>query len=66
MNESLWDQTVEVATSQIAELQGVSISSDAYRTDIAEAAIKALESAELDVDGSSYTRRDITLLPGGE
>ena len=66
MNEALWDQTVEVATSQIVELQGVSISDDAYRTDIAQAAVDALESAGLDVDGSSYTRRDITLNPGGE
>jgi NitT/TauT family transport system substrate-binding protein len=66
MNEDLWDQTVEVATTQIAELQGVSISNDAFRTDIAEAAVKALDSAGLDVDGSTYTRRDITLTKGGE
>ncbi len=66
MNESLWDQTVEVATGQIAEMEGVTVSSDAFRTDIAEAAVAVLESAGLDVDGSSYQRRTITLNPGGE
>ena len=66
MNDSLWNQTVEVATSQIPELQGVEISDDAYRTDIAEAAVAALEEQGLDVDGSSYERRDIVLEEGGE
>jgi NitT/TauT family transport system substrate-binding protein len=66
MNEDLWDQTVEVATGQIAELQGATISDDTYRTDIAQAAVDALDSAGLDVDGSGYERRDITLVQGGE
>ncbi len=66
MNESLWNQTVDVATSQIPELQGVEISDDAFRTDIAEAAVAALEDEGLDVDGSSYERRDIVLEEGGE
>jgi NitT/TauT family transport system substrate-binding protein len=66
MNQPLWDQTVEVATSQIPELQGVEISSDAYRTDLAQAAVDALDEAGLDVDGSGYERRDIELRPGGE
>ena len=66
MNEDLWSQTVEVATSQIPELEGVEISDDAYRTDIAEAAVAALEDDGLDVDGSSYERRDIVLEEGGE
>lgn len=66
MNDSLWDQTVEVATSQIPELEGVEISEDAYRTDIAEAAVATLEAEGLDVNGTSYERRDIVLEPGGE
>lgn len=65
MNESLWDQTVEVATTQIEELRGVEIGDDAYRTDIAEAAVAALEEAGMDVAGAGYTRRVITLNPGG-
>jgi NitT/TauT family transport system substrate-binding protein len=66
MNDTLWDQTVDIATSEIPELAGVTVSSDAYRTDIAEAAIKALEDDDLDVDGSGYQRRTITLTKGGE
>ncbi len=66
MNQTLWDQTVSVATEQIPELQGVAVSGDAFRTDLAQAALDALEAEGLDVDGSSYTRRDITLNPGGE
>ncbi|NNC92584.1 MAG: ABC transporter substrate-binding protein [Acidimicrobiia bacterium] len=66
MNEALWAQTVDVATSEIVELDGVTISSDAYRTDLAEAAVTALEEEGYDVDGSSYERRTITLNPGGE
>lgn len=36
MNEDLWDQTVTIATGQIAELQGATISRDSFRTDIAQ------------------------------
>ena len=64
MNVDLWNQTVDVATSEIPELAGKEISSDAYRTDLAEAAIANL--GGLDTDGTSYTRRDIELLEGGE
>jgi NitT/TauT family transport system substrate-binding protein len=66
MNESLWDQTVEVATGQIEELQGVEITGDAYRTDLAQQAVDALREEGLDVEGESYDRRDIELQPGGE
>lgn len=66
MNDALWDQTVEVSTSQIPELEGVEISDDAYRTDLAEAAVERLESNGIETDGSSYERRDVTLNPGGE
>ncbi len=66
MNDELWDQTVEIGTTQLPELQGASISDDTYRTDLAEAAVDALDAAGLDVDGSSYERRSIELRPGGE
>jgi NitT/TauT family transport system substrate-binding protein len=66
MNESLWEQTVEVATGQIAELEGVEISGDAYRTDLAQQAVDALREEGLDIRGESYERRDIELQPGGE
>ncbi len=66
MNESLWDQTVEVGTAVVEELQGVTISDDAYRTDLAQQAVDELEAEGLDVTGASYERRDIELRPGGE
>jgi NitT/TauT family transport system substrate-binding protein len=66
MNESLWEQTVEVATGQIAELEGVEISGDAYRTDLAQQAVDALREEGLDIRGESYERRDIELQLGGE
>ena len=64
MNTELWDQTVAVATEQIPELQGVEVSEDAYRTDLAEAAIAMLGDA--DVNGDGYERRDVVLVEGGE
>jgi NitT/TauT family transport system substrate-binding protein len=66
MNEDLWAQTVEIATSQIPELQGVEISPDAYRSDIATAAVERMEADGLDVMGEGYERREIELRPGGE
>ncbi len=66
MNDSLWEQTVQVATTQIPELQGVDISSDVFRTDLAQQAVDALDSAGLDVNGDGFSRRTIELRPGGE
>ncbi len=63
MNEDLWDQTLAIATEQIAELQGVDIPDDVYRTDLAQAAVDALGDA--DVSGSSFERREIELQEGG-
>lgn len=65
MNEDLWAQTVEIATSQIVELQGVEISPDSYRSDIASAAVERLEADGIDVMGEGYERREIELRPGG-
>jgi NitT/TauT family transport system substrate-binding protein len=66
MNEDLWNQTVEVATGQIAELEGVEITDEAFRSDLAQAAVDALRDQGLDVDGASYERREIELRAGGE
>lgn len=63
MNEELWDQTVAVATEQIVELQGVEIPADAYRTDLAQAALDRLGDA--DVNGEGFERREIELQEGG-
>jgi NitT/TauT family transport system substrate-binding protein len=63
MNTDLWDQTVAVATEQIPELQGVEIPAEAYRTDLAEAAVERL--GDVDASGDSYERREIELQEGG-
>jgi NitT/TauT family transport system substrate-binding protein len=65
MNTELWDQTVEVATSQIPELQGVEISAEAFRTDLAEAAVAALEAEGLDVTGEGFEKIEVELTEGG-
>jgi NitT/TauT family transport system substrate-binding protein len=64
MNQALWDQTVDVATTQIPDLAGVTVGDEAYRTDLAERAIDLL--SDMDTDGDSYTHRTIELRPGGE
>lgn len=64
MNDALWNQTVEVATGQIPELDGVEVPSDAYRTDLAQAAIDNL--SDMDTSGDGYTHRSIELREGGE
>ena len=64
MNQELWDQTVDVSTSEIPELEGKEIPAEAYRTDLAEAAIANL--GDMDARGDGYERRVIELREGGE
>jgi NitT/TauT family transport system substrate-binding protein len=64
MDQALWDQTVEVAVGQ--SVIGADPGADAYRTDLAEAAVAELEAEGLDVTGETFTRATITLNPGGE
>jgi len=66
MDKALWDQTVEVATSQIPELKGVTIPEGSYTSEYAEAAVAALEDEGLDTVGSSWTRAVVELTEGGE
>lgn len=66
MNEPLWDQTIEIATTQIPDLEGVEVSDDVYRSDLAEAAVAALEEKGLDVHGQDWQRAEVQLNPGGE
>jgi NitT/TauT family transport system substrate-binding protein len=66
MNEDLWNQTVEISTSQIPELAGAEISPDAYRTDIATQAMERLEADGFDVTGEAFEPQTIELQPGGE
>ncbi len=64
MDEALWNQTVDVATSE--GILGSAPDDGAYRTDIAAEAIENLEADGVDVIGDGFTRRTIELLEGGE
>jgi len=66
MDKALWDQTVEVATTQIPELAGVSIPEGSYTTEFAEAAVAALNDAGLDTAGANFTKAEVTVTEGGE
>jgi NitT/TauT family transport system substrate-binding protein len=63
MDEALWNQTVEVATSQ--QVIGAAPGEGAYRTDLAEKAVAALEEEGLDTTGSGFEKGTITLNEGG-
>ncbi len=64
MDQQLWDQTVEVATSEeiISEVPAEGV----YRTDIAEEAMARLEEAGVDVTGEAYEPETVELREGGE
>ncbi|MDX1447807.1 MAG: ABC transporter substrate-binding protein [Acidimicrobiia bacterium] len=66
MDTDLWAQTIEVATTQIPELQGVDIPDGSYTTEFAEAAVAALEAEGLDTVGSGWVRITVELREGGE
>ena len=66
MDAGLWDQTIEVATTQIPELQGVDIPEGSYTSEYAEAAVAALNEEGLDTVGSGWTRMEVQLNEGGE
>ncbi|NNC42256.1 MAG: ABC transporter substrate-binding protein, partial [Acidimicrobiia bacterium] len=64
VDQALWDQTIEVATSQgvIAADPGPG----AFETKFAEAAVAALEAEGLDVTGESWQPIEVQLAEGGE
>jgi NitT/TauT family transport system substrate-binding protein len=64
MNPDLWEQTVEVAVGQA--VIGADPGEDAYRSDLAEAAVAELEGEGLDVTGDSFQKATVTLNPLGE
>ena len=66
MDPDAWAQTVDVATTQIPELEGVEISDDVYDSSFAEAAATALEEEGLDVTGEDFEKSEIELNEGGE
>jgi NitT/TauT family transport system substrate-binding protein len=64
MDKKLWDQTIDVATSQ--KVLKSAPDSGAYRTDLAQKAVDALKAAGLDVTGSNYQPQQVEVTPGGE
>ena len=66
MDTDLWDQTIEVATTQIPELQGVDIPEGSYTSEYAEAAVAALNDEGFDTVGSDWTPMEVELNEGGE
>jgi NitT/TauT family transport system substrate-binding protein len=64
MDEALWAQTVDVATSE--EIVSETPDDGAYRTDIAEEAVAQLESDGVDVTGESFEPVTVELREGGE
>lgn len=63
MDKALWDQTVQVATSQ--KVLKAAPDAGAYRADLAEKAVKDLEAAGSDVKGTGYTPRTVQITAGG-
>ena len=66
MDTALWNQTVEVATTQIPELQGVEIPEGSYNSSFAEAAVAALDETGLDTVGDGFEKATVELVEGGE
>ena len=63
MDPALWDQTVEIATSE-----GILASEPddgAFRTDIVEEAIANLEADGVDVSGEGFAKGTVEVTEGG-
>ena len=63
INQDLWDQTVDVATSE-GVLAGAP-DSDSFTNEYAEAAQKLLAGRDIDVTGSGFSPTSVTLEEGG-
>jgi NitT/TauT family transport system substrate-binding protein len=66
MDPAEWKQTVDVATTQIPDLKGVTVPDTSYTTKYAEAAVAKLKADGLDVTGEGFTKASVTLNEGGE
>ncbi len=66
MDPDAWAQTVDVATTQIPELEGVEVTDDVYDSSFAEAAVASLEADGVDVTGEDFVKAEVELLEGGD
>ncbi len=64
MDLELWDQTVEVATSQT--VINAAPTDGAFRSDLAAQAVSALEGDGVDAKGTTYQPKIVEITPGGE
>ena len=64
MDEDLWAQTINVATSQ--GILAAAPDSGAYTTEYAEAAVEMLKNRGVDTTGKNWRRVEVTLNAGGE
>ena len=64
MDEDLWAQTINVATSQ--GILAAAPDSAAYTTEYAEAAVEMLKNRGVDTTGKNWRRVEVTLNAGGE
>jgi NitT/TauT family transport system substrate-binding protein len=61
LDTGLWDQTVDISLE--SEIIGEEPPSDAYRTDLAQAALDGIEE---DATGDGFTKGTVEVTPGGE
>jgi NitT/TauT family transport system substrate-binding protein len=66
MEPTAWNRTVEVASTQIPELQGQEIPTTSFTTQFAQAAVADLEEQGTDVYGVGWQPAEVELRPGGE
>ena len=64
MDEEAFQRTADIA-KQFAVIK-TEASSEAYRTDLAEAAVKELEDEDVDVNGSDWKKETVEVTEGGE
>jgi hypothetical protein len=64
MDETAFKRTADIA-KQFAVIKKAA-SSDAYRTDLAEAAVKELEDDGVDVNGADWKKETVEVTAGGE
>lgn len=64
MDQALWDQTVKIATDEGILAQAPT--DGAFRSDIVAEAIDNLKADGLDVEGSGFSKIDVTVTEGGD
>jgi len=64
MDQSLWDQTVDIAVSEA--VLTAAPDADSFTSEYAEAAVDLLKNQNVDVLGNDWSPSSVTLLAGGE